>query len=72
MRCPNCGSEADDLLIDCSLPFGEVRDRTRFCVNCRPEVSNPRNRRYVADRRGIYPLEERVIDLAGPVVGGIA
>ena len=39
MRCPNCQSEEHDvLLIDCSLPFGEERDRLRYCYSCRLEA----------------------------------
>jgi hypothetical protein len=38
-RCPNCGNEqAEVLLIDCTLPFGEVRDRTRYCYQCKQEA----------------------------------
>lgn len=93
MLCPNCGSEASVLLIDCSLPYGELRDKIRLCYTCCPIARSrfagmhhlaiaklsleERNeafaaRRYVPDRRGTYPLEERVFDLvAGSVVVGI-
>jgi hypothetical protein len=41
-RCPNCGNEQTKvLLIDCSLPFGEARDRLRYCFSCRPEAQHP-------------------------------
>ena len=39
MRCPNCQNEEHDvLLIDCSLTFGEARDRLRYCHSCKPEA----------------------------------
>jgi hypothetical protein len=41
VRCSNCGNDADVLLIDCTLPFGEERDRTRYCYACRPEAKHP-------------------------------
>ena len=42
MRCPNCQCEEHDvLLIDCSLPLEEVRERLRFCYDCRPEAHHP-------------------------------
>ena len=41
MRCPNCQSEKHDvLLIDCSLPFSEARDRLRYCYACRLEAQH--------------------------------
>ena len=41
-HCPNCGNEQTKvLLIDCSLPFGETRDRLRYCFSCRPEAHHP-------------------------------
>src|SRR3974390_2034975 len=40
--CPNCQSESDVLLIDCSLPLGSVeRDTIRYCVACRPQAAHP-------------------------------
>lgn len=36
MRCPSCNTEASVLLIDCQLPFGKLRDETRYCYGCRP------------------------------------
>jgi phytoene/squalene synthetase len=36
LKCPNCGGEAEALLIDCSLPH-ESRNQ-RFCRSCKPEA----------------------------------
>jgi hypothetical protein len=75
------------------LPFGEARDRLRYCHSCKPEALHdlagyaPRMLarmnlpedvqraaraalRYVVDRSQSYPLAERIIDLAGPIVRG--
>jgi len=38
LKCPNCGGDAEMLLIDCSLPH-ESRDR-RFCRSCKPEAAH--------------------------------
>jgi len=38
LRCPNCGAEAEALLIDCSLPH-ETRN-WRFCHSCKPEAAH--------------------------------
>jgi phytoene/squalene synthetase len=38
LKCPNCGGEAEVLLIDCSLPY-ESRNR-RFCYSCKPEAAH--------------------------------
>lgn len=40
MRCPSCNSETEVLLVDCRLPFGEERDRLRYCYACRPEAQH--------------------------------
>lgn len=39
MNCPNCNSDSDVLLIDCTLPLGSPkRESTRYCYSCKPEA----------------------------------
>jgi hypothetical protein len=56
---PNCGNEQAEVpLIDCSLPFGEARDRIRYCYACRPVArSRYAGMHHMAIAR--LPIEER-------------
>ena len=61
--CRNCGRLTNHHLIDTSQKFGSPERARRFCFGCRPGAVE--DGRFVIDRTGEYPLEDRLNDLRG-------